>query len=205
MSEVQSPYKVEPTFRFDPESHRYFLGDRQLPSVTKILKTCGIIDITHFNESARKRGEIVHKACHYLAEGDLDWTTLAEPFHGYVRAYEKAVKELRWGAVYCEVPFYSNLGYGCTPDQVGIFGKQDGVLEIKTGTMQAWTALQTAFQVLAVWPNDYLTKKRVGLELHEDGTWDVDEFTEHDNFDVCFALLTVYKWLSQNGGGNKHE
>lgn len=197
---------VPPKFALIEPDHKYLLDGQEMPGATGILKANGVIDDKWFNEAARDRGRAVHKACHFLAEGDLNWDAMTDELRGYVEAYEKAVEAIDFMPIKCETPIYHPVYfYGTTPDQIGIIGSMvnrtdPGLVELKTGTMQKWTSLQTAFQAMAEWPGDYFRAKRFGIEIHADGTFKAEEFINMDDFDVAVGMIAAYKWKLQNGG-----
>jgi len=58
------------------EDHRYFVGEVEYPSVTRILREEGLVDDQWFTEHSAKRGSAVHKAIGYLVAAA---TALAAP------------------------------------------------------------------------------------------------------------------------------
>jgi hypothetical protein len=58
------------------ETHTY---TPNLPSVTTILKSVGLIDASFYTIEGRERGSAVHLACEYFDQGDLDEDTLELP------------------------------------------------------------------------------------------------------------------------------
>lgn len=185
----------EKVLGFKPEDHTYWLGSTRLPSQSEILEVCGVVDKTYYTPESAHRGTIVHAGCHYLAEGDLDWASMPEQFRGYLHAYEKFLVDTKFKPTECEKRLYHpELLYGVTPDQIGLLEKREGVAELKSGTMMPWTAIQTAFQTMARWPNDYMTKFRLGVELHKDGTYTTKWFEDYGDFQVAIGLLALYRW-----------
>lgn len=185
-------------------SHEYFLNGLRIPGATGILKANGVIEDTWFNEGARFRGTAVHACCHYLAEGYLDLGSVKPEIIGFLNAYQEACQSLDFWPQECETAIYHPIYlYGVKPDQIGIYGglngglKKEGIFELKTGQMQPWTALQTALQAMARWPRDYFTKVRFGIELHEDGTFKAEQFTDVKDFDVAMSMISVYQWKNQ--------
>ena len=182
-------------FRFDSDRHEYWLCDKKLLSCTEILKICGLIDDSFYTYETAQRGKVVHYCCHYLAEGDLDWTTVDPIVESYVRAYEKFRNDIYWRPTHCEVPMYhKSMIYGVTPDQYN----DDAVLEIKSGTMQKWTAIQTALQAMAIWPDDYMRKKRFGVELRNDGSYGTKVFDDINDFNTAIGCVSVANWKVKN-------
>lgn len=195
-----------PEFYLSETDHVYHLGDRILPGTTEILRANGVIDSTWFNEVAMQRGRAVHFACQLLAEGDLAWESLDKSLLGYVEAYHKAIQELDFMPYECEVIKYHPIYfYGTKPDQIGLFGSKNGIIELKTGTMQPWTALQTAFQAFAIWPTDFFSKIRIGLELHANGTFRTETYENESNYATAVALYEVWKWKVENQKGDKRN
>ena len=91
---------------FIEESHQYFLGDRELLSVTTVLNIMGFTDFSKVPpdtlEHARHRGDLVHQATHMndlgASEGDLRKFFAGNdlgPDEGlpYVRSWQTLLKE----------------------------------------------------------------------------------------------------------------
>ena len=190
-------------YDFDPVHHIHKIDGIEVPGTSAIFKSLGVIDDRFYNESARMRGQVVHACCHYLAEGDLNWDTVDASVVGYVRGYEKCLLDTGFQPERCETPTPNfNLLYATIPDQEGLIKKDRGVMEFKTGSMMPWTAIQTAFQVMALWPEDYLTKFRIGVELHPDGTYRAQWFDDSNDFNIAQAMVGAYWWkrIYLNGG-----
>lgn len=79
----------KPELRFDPEQHRYWLGDMELPSVTKIMQRLGLVNYQApwYTEEARQWGIILHACCQLVDEDDLNWDTVANEVYLEVVAY----------------------------------------------------------------------------------------------------------------------
>lgn len=176
MSEAATVEAAAP-FRFDEAAHIYYLGDRVLPGITGILKDCGYIDTTYYTEQARTRGTHVHRAIQYLNKGTLDWDSLADEYMGYVMAYEKFRADWNLKLDLFEEPLHHpDLLFGGTPDMVGtVLDGIPAIVEMKTGDVPRWAALQTAGQELLVQakiPREPgFRYRRWGLKLNKDGTY----------------------------------
>jgi hypothetical protein len=81
--------------RFDTAAHRYYIGDVEVPSVTRILKLSGTVDVGPWlTADARDRGTAFHLAAQYLDEGRLDRASVTDPIvAGRLRAYETFLVE----------------------------------------------------------------------------------------------------------------
>ncbi len=191
-------------YRFDSEKHEHWIGDIQVPGTSEIFQSLGFIDGRFYTESSRTRGQVVHACCHYLAEGDLDWGTVDPAIEPYVRAYEQFLKDVPFKPHTCEKPIWSEtLLMATIPDQIGQEGGIDGIVEIKTGTMRPWTAIQTAYQALLKWPDNYLMKFRYGLNLMKDGKYNLVRFDDPDDFEIALNALSTYWWKRINLSGVK--
>lgn len=172
------------TFRFEPETHRYYLGRERLISVTESFKLAGMVDDRWFTDFGRLRGTAVHKAVQYLIEDDLDFGSLDPIIKPYVSA---AVDFLKWAKFtpflsLCETPQVNEEhGYAGTPDLVGLIGSTPTLLDIKTGSCDC-AHIQTA--AYAEMPKiKGLRPLRYTLKLNNTGTFrllphvGVDDFT----------------------------
>lgn len=186
--------RLSSDFRFVEESHTYFLGERILPGITGILKACGYVDPTYYTEDARNRGSHVHLAIKFLNKGTLDWSTVIDRYMGYVVAYEKFVREWNLKVTLFEVPLYHpDLLFAGTPDLVGTcLDNVPCIVELKTGPVMRWTALQTAAQALLIraWEEQPVSRRRWGVTLNADGTYaKPKEFREFERDEVVFRTL----------------
>lgn len=121
-------------FRFEPEQHRYFLGDEEMPSLTKILSPLN--DFSNVNSAVlaakAQAGTDIHLTIKLWITGTLDESSLAEGNKIALDLFKKWNRDERgnYGSlVECEVPIFNEkLKYGCTPDIVF----QEAIVEIKT-------------------------------------------------------------------------
>lgn len=188
-------------FRFVEDSHTYYLGDKILPGITGILKSCGYIDTAYYTDEARDRGSHVHLAIKFLNKGTLDWEDLIGKYErgenkymGYVMAYEKFVKDWNLKLEFFERPMYHpTLLFAGTPDLVGtVLDNVPSIIEIKTGPVRKWTALQTAAQELLVraWEDKPVHRRRWGVCLNADGSYSKPvPFNEWERDEVVFRTL----------------
>jgi len=76
------------------------------------------------------------------------------------------------------------------------------VVEIKTGNMPKWAALQTAAQGMAVGIKEDLSWhkiKRIGLELRRDGGYRIFPFTDPNDGPVFLSCVAAYTYKLNNG------
>lgn len=80
---------------FDADAHRYTLGERELPSVTRILEDVGLSDFSApwFTAATRDRGTHVHAAIALDNEGALDEDTLDPALVPYLEGWRRYLAE----------------------------------------------------------------------------------------------------------------
>lgn len=191
-------------FRFDPETHSYFLGERRLIGVTEAIQAAGLTDFSCIDpavlDRAAERGKAVHAACHYLDEGDLDWGTVSTEIEPYVRAWEKFRFDVpvEWSDV--ENPLYhATSGLAGTPDRISTLpGKT--VTDIKTYRPNEVTGIQlAAYSFLRFGPQPaFDVPKRWGVWLKDDGKYILTEFKDRGDEAVFMAALTIAKFKESN-------
>ena len=177
-------------FDFNKETHTYILDGKKLLSATQMLQICGLIKNNFYTEVGRERGTRIHLLCQYLAENDLDISDVHSDDLGYVLGYQKALQIMGFKTLtQAETPtFHPHLRYGVMADQVW---DKTNILEIKTGKMMKWTAIQTALQAMALFPTSFLSKKRHGLELRKNGTYRFEKFEDPADFNVAIGVVSV--------------
>ena len=107
--------------KFDEKTHEYFLDDTNLPSVTKIIESAGLIDSYWFTEEAQTRGKYIHEACAMLVEGKLNWGSVDPLIVNYVKAFEAFLHDIKGSLKIkeCEKWKYSKgFMYAGTPDLI---------------------------------------------------------------------------------------
>lgn len=185
-----------PDFSFQPDQHAYILNDRRLPSVTGILKAQGFIDDTWFTEDARLRGTYVHLACHLYDKGTLDIDELDPALRPYLDAYIRFKTETGFQVLESEVPrYHPQYLYAGTPDKIGILNG-DALIDLKSGALSPWTALQTAaYELFFDRP-----MKRFGVQLTNEGKYKVIPFTDRTDRNIFLSALACHNWRINHGG-----
>ena len=189
--------------RFEPEGHKYFLGDEELPNVTSVLGL--VVDLSHIPtqllEFAATRGDYVHQACTFLDRGTLDWDDLDPMLVPYVKAYEKFKKDTGFVPELIEHRGYSSrFKYAGTLDRTGPMQRRKVLLDIKSGFLSPATALQVA----AYSEMDEVKERgpypeRYGLQLMDTGKYKLsDPYTSPNDFNVFLGLLTGYRVKLEN-------
>ena len=182
---------------FEADTHVYRVGERELPSVTTVLKEAGLIDVTWFSEGAAERGRAVHAAIHLDTRGDFDPVFLEAGYLGYLEAYRRFMREGGFRVDASEEPLHDLvLGFAGTLDLRGGFDDADAVgytdiIDIKTGSLPNWVGYQTAAyaQLFSVGRR----YRRWALRLMSDGKYQLRPLTKTTDIHVFLAALTVVK------------
>lgn len=194
-SSIGSKPKAPPTLRFDAKQHRYWLDDREVPSVTTVLKGVGIIDPSKYaGGDAALRGTYVAEATALLDRGELDEGTMDERLAGYVRAWKAFLGDNHVETLLIEERvWHTHYMYAGTLDRTAEFQDGHWLLDIKTGGRERWHAIQTAAYLRAVQqgPCPY---RRAAIYLKCDGTYKLDRHDSSDDWDVFLSALNVHNW-----------
>lgn len=86
-----------PAVEFIPETHTYLVNGKRELSVTQHLEAGGISDFSGVPDDilwwAQQRGTMVHRACHYINQHNLDPESIDERISGYVGAWLKCRRD----------------------------------------------------------------------------------------------------------------
>lgn len=165
---------------FDPVAHRYTVGGRDLPGVTRILQDAGLADFSKpwFTEDARLRGQLVHAAIALDNEGDLDDETLDPVLAGYVHGWRRYLAEQGATVEHFETAVCDRtVGYAGTLDAIVLEAGQTGptrrtVLDIKPAIYPSVGPQTAAYArcARALYDQPVLFR-RAALVLPGDGTY----------------------------------
>ncbi len=183
---------------FNPEKHQYFLNDLPLPSVTTILSDMGFIDKQWFTDYGRTRGQFVHLACELDDKGELDEETLDSALLPYLTAWRSFKHDTGFKIEAIEKPVASELyRFAGMLDRLGIMNKQDYVLDIKSGAVSPWTALQLAAYEVA----ENRRLNRIAVQLMETGKYKIHSYTDRQDRQIFLAALSCWHWQRNNTKG----
>lgn len=186
---------------FDAGTHTYSILGRPIPSVTQILHGAGIVDSAHYSEATAWRGSVAHACCQLDDEGDLDEETVSDETWPYLLAWRMFREDSGFTPEMVERQIFNRTWwYAGTLDRAGKMKTGErAVVDLKTGAVQKWHALQTAAYAFALdKPRLY---RRFVVSLRRDGTYSVREFSirEADNdFSVFTAAHTLAGWLGRS-------
>jgi len=179
--------------QLDKTTHTYTLDGRTLPGVTAVLTDVGAVDTTWFTPEARRRGQIVHRACRLLLEDDLDEDSLSPGLKGYIAAFKRFLTETGFKAKFIEHKVHG-INHAGTLDWYGVMHGAAVLIDGKSGAVPKWCRLQTAAYAQALQHCEgALVEKRFGLQLKPDGKYALSEaYTNLADFEYWDACLRVY-------------
>jgi hypothetical protein len=184
--------------RFDPLQHRYWIGTRELVSVTRILQDAGLVETTWYTETARDRGTAVHRAAEAM-DRDHAIGAGAPDIEPYLCAYQRFLQEARpvWHGIETAAADPC-LGYAGTIDRWGTLQGEPVVVDLKTGAIPPWAPLQlVAYARLVPGHPQDPRRRRLVVHLLPTGRYSVREYPLV-NFGrderVFLAALTVAQW-----------
>lgn len=187
-------------FRFDPSIHKYYLNDREIPSVTQVLEPLQELEGIPYTvlEVARTFGQHVHSACALMVKNELDWATLDTKLVPYVSAARDFIKDsglviLRSEYSMCD----SQLAIAGTLDIAGIIAKHFWILDWKsTSVMSRTVGLQLSGYELLYKPqmSAYRSAKRGGVQLRADGTYRLYPYTDARDRSWFLSALNIWHW-----------
>lgn len=132
-------------FRYDDAEHKYYGDDKEMPSVTRILKADGHGRF-YKGTAARDRGTRIHEATEVY--DTLGVYPVDEEVKAYVEQWARFVESFQIEESETQV-YNVPLWYAGTFDRVGIHSGFLTMLDIKTGSPAAWHGLQLGAYVEA--------------------------------------------------------
>lgn len=187
--------------RYDAETHTYTRSSvGRLPGATDIIRAEGLINLEYMTEEARWRGKCVHRGVELLVKGTLDWATVDELVAGYLRSCEQFLERTRFAVVGSETPCFDDA-FACMPDLWGWLNNQATIVELKTGPVPKWAAIQTALQRRALMRDKgFAAVKRFGLQLRADGSLaSLVPFENTRDEYTAMSMVESFDWKKDNG------
>lgn len=171
-----------------------------VPGVTTILKATGFMDTRYFSNYARDRGTAVHLACEYDDKGILDDETVDEAIQGYVMAWRNFKNTVKFQPETMEVMVHNKTyNYAGQYDVTGTIDGRKFLIDRKTGKLPAYAGIQLAAYSECLEAEHI----RMAVELHDNGTFRTQTYSDASDWGVFMAALTVYNWKERNGMNEK--
>lgn len=180
---------------FDPHPHVYRWRGRELPSVTHVLRECGLGFQGSPGLGPLLRGQYVHEASVFLDENDLDWATVPEAYAGYLRGYERLIGETTTKPTHAEVRlFHDELGFAGTLDRIFLRRGARGIADIKSGSVRHAAIQISAYRKMwERWHSQEPISFGEYWKLNEDGSYRIEEVDLEEGWRDFCAALRVYR------------
>jgi len=206
-----------PAFQFDESTHVYTVDGLAIPSVTQVLAQLGYSNYEaaeRFNAEAleykRQLGKLVHQACHYNDENDLEThdsrgcLVIPEVIFSRLQAYRKFRADTGYTPIINEgrgVGELYGMKYGMQFDSIGQCRQKPPywLVDIKnaSGSPQRSWAIQTAAYAMgqkALPKVAHSCFVRAIVQLFDDGTYRL--FTSQDPRSKIFTPQDFAIWQS---------
>ena len=173
--------------------------------VTALLAEAGLIDRTWFSEEGATRGTYVHQACHYYDMGWLDEEVLDPALVPYLQGWVKFLNDTGVKIIRSEERIDNErLGVTGQPDRIIEWPSVGfAVVDIKSGSLSDWTAIQLAAYKLLLLQDGWDTAKplkRFSVNLPGDDTYKVKEYKDRADEGIFLAALAIHNWKANHGG-----
>lgn len=190
---------------FRESDHTYWHGDILVPGVTTILKPLTDLDgiPPHILRRAADRGTAVHYGCELYDEDNLDWDSLDAELVPYIEAWAefRAITGFKPERIE-EMVFHPGLFYAGKLDRTGVIEGERAVVDIKTSkTMYPTVGMQLAAYAEALHaehPEEPKHTARYGVQLKEDGKWQLHPYKDKADWPTFVALKTLVGWADRN-------
>lgn len=196
-------------FQFDQATHTYYDDGVPIISVTQVIHSAGLISFEGINpmvlERKRQLGGLVHQACHFIDEDDLDLSSLPQEVADYVAGYVRFREEAGFFPELNEhrmVASVNGMKFGMTVDKAGPIYGEPYVIELKCGADEhpAWGVQLAAYDMGLSKPTGaYRTRKRGVVQLKPDGTFKVHTYTDPADAHIFMASLAIANWKWNKG------
>lgn len=188
--------------RFEPEQHRYFLGNREYPSVTRVLSMLDRFEGVPINvlEAAREFGSHVHLACELDNKGILDEERLDPVLLPYLQGWRRFRSESGFTVLGSELRVvHAQFGYAGTLDILGLIDEALSVLDIKSGALPRTVGFQTAAYAEAyAHQHGQRPKRRYCLQLNPEFPcgYKLHRLSKSTDNSMFFSCLNVWRELN---------
>lgn len=182
---------------FNEERHEYRFNGEIIPSVTGILKP--LIDYSMINpatlQAASELGTMVHQTTELFDLGTLDEDDLDPILQPYLNAWKQFRHEVGFVPDTVESRMYHpKFKYCGTSDRTGAIRGIKAVVDIK----KMMTLGPVIGPQLAAYKEMHNLdgagiEKRYALGLRPDGTYRLQEYTDHSDLACFMSLLTIHK------------
>ena len=190
---------MQSQINFKDDTHQYFVGGIEYPSVTRVISTAGLYGpaAAYFNEESRNRGSLVHEKIESYLSGELDEETLDPVIVPYLDAWKKFQAEAHYVSDSCEERLASDVyHFAGTIDHIGHLNGHFSIIDVKTGVPVPATGIQLAgYEILL----SVRGARRFALHLQDDGKYRLIEYKDRNDRPLFISLLALWNWKRNAG------
>ncbi len=210
-SSATSPLTTPLTF--EPEAHIHRWRGAIVPGATQVLEDLQLSPRYPPDRGQMDFGKKVHHCCELFLRNRLE--SCGQLLLPYVTALEGVVRDYQIEPINTEMQVYHDrLGYAGILDlHCRIFGKDEAIIDYKTGVPPECVGLQTAAydmalsRMLRVTDDPGKRRRRFALRLLTDetkttGKAKLIEYTDAFDYQAFEGAVNVWKWkFGKNGNG----
>jgi hypothetical protein len=197
---------LAPTITFVEQGHKYFVGGREVISVTTAIEEGGFGDWKRYVDQldlayASELGTAVHRAIELYEDGTLDTTALDPLIAQRLEAYLAFKSDCDAFPVATEQIVHNSIyGYCGRLDFNGMVRGEKAIVDWKSGLVNHTVAMQlAAYAACQADPSSYA---RYSLQLRADGTYRLHEYRRAEfrrDFNRFCCALGVAKTKREEG------
>lgn len=212
--EPDATLKPYPNVELDEESHVYRVDGRISIGTNEPVAGLGLIDTSMFTQFHRDRGTAVHRAVELWLQGRLRWGSVDKVIFGRVRAAIRFIEDYKLVVApenierilhskkhgFCGRPDIADAAILDDPSRLVVVDWKSGVINPVTGMLTA------GYELLCSENFDNagrIPRRRIGVQLKEDGYYKPHEFTDHRDerrFLSALDLFRTFKWKGEKHG-----
>lgn len=189
-------------FEFNKESHEYKLNGVSIPSVTQIIKTAGLSDLSYIDKDLlnykAQVGDAIHLATQYYDNNELDLDSVSDLIKPRFNSYLKFKEDYKPETIGIELQLYHKLYlFAGTIDRIFLIDNKLTLLDIKSGVKEKHHAIQTAGYELLYnqgKKQKEQIKQRMILYLSDNG-YKIETNNNKNDKNVFLSALTITNYL----------
>lgn len=199
------------TFKFDDDTHKYFINGKEYPSVTQVMKEFGfsrglkyVKDLDFYSD----RGRAVHLCCEYDDQNDLN-EEAADDLMPYVEGWRKFKESVGLKHVFIEYPIFSPTHkYAGRIDRVSLIEddeakKSHTIIDIKHGQVGHSAEIQLGGYRLGMIDmflfNGEVNFNCIAVQLFNTGKFKIHRFDRDKGTEQFLHFVSSYSYMAKHG------
>lgn len=200
-------------FEFNETLHKYTVDGVEVPSVTQILSSAGLVDYAGISQEtlryAAERGTAVHLACQFYDEEDLDPESLDLQVAKYVAAWRQFRLKHDFeilGSEQMHLGELNGLQFGMTIDRLIEWRGRRAILDIKCSSrIHRWCGVQTAGYAIGLESHGTAAQRlslyrRLIVQLKPNCTYELYDCEDTEDGEIFAAALAISHWKLRSNG-----